>query len=405
MHRIKDVIKNTAVPSWLNSVPYNYGEAVAGTVKADEWHNLSTIFLPLALISMWGDGTSHASPEEAAQLRQVLDHTMLLVSAIWLACMHTMTQARSAAYLRCMTEYIKQLTILHPHINCRPNHHMSLHLPHFLRLFGPVRSWWCFPFERLIGQIQRLLSNHKFGSLFFTSICLLLLTSRLPGQMESTLLESFLRAGKLKRWLAKPDCPPVIKECKQLFDKIYAPKVPDSNLSNHSPADESAGNIPVTRTRAIPDDLRRLLIHTQDVVIPARVRHNGIVYSSSQSHLGNSLVHFYPHGNRTPSPIPGSIKYVYRERNVTYLAVQRQLPVDNTFRDPFALYPHFPAKVYSAQLSESLERVELDWIFAHYARWNFSPQYAVILSLSRVRVFYYCGDSGLLSSASRNKCR
>ena len=165
MHRIKDVIRDTAVPSWLNSVSYNYGDAAAGTVKADEWRNLSTIFLLLALISLWGDGTSHTSKEESSQLHLVLDHTMLLVSAIMLACMHTMTQTRSAAYLRCMTEYIGQLPVLHPHINCHPNHHMSLHLPLFLRLFGPVQSWWCFPFECLIGQIQWLLSNYKFGAL------------------------------------------------------------------------------------------------------------------------------------------------------------------------------------------------------------------------------------------------
>lgn len=163
MTRIQNVIRDTAVPSWLNSVPHNFGEAAAGTIKADEWRNLSTIFFPIALISMWGDGSSHATANEAFRFRQILDHTMLLVSAISLACMCTATAARSAAYLDCMSKYIKDLVILHPDVNYRPNHHMAMHLPHFLHLFGPVRSWWCFPFERLIGQLQRLLSNHKFG--------------------------------------------------------------------------------------------------------------------------------------------------------------------------------------------------------------------------------------------------
>jgi hypothetical protein len=163
MCRIKDVIRDTAVPSWLGSVPHNYGDKATGPVKADEWRNLSTIFIPLALIIMWGEGSSHSSPEDAARFREILDHTMLMVSAISLACMRTMTQTRSAAYLKYMAQYIEDLIIIHPQINHRPNHHMSMHLPHFFRLFGPVRSWWCFPFERLIGQIQRLLSNHKLG--------------------------------------------------------------------------------------------------------------------------------------------------------------------------------------------------------------------------------------------------
>jgi hypothetical protein len=99
---IKDVIRNTTVPSWISSVPYNYGEAKAGTMKADEWQNLSTIFLPLALISMWGIGSQQPldNLNDASRLRQILDHTMLLVSATSLVCMHTMTKARSDAYIQ-----------------------------------------------------------------------------------------------------------------------------------------------------------------------------------------------------------------------------------------------------------------------------------------------------------------
>lgn len=138
MQHIKDVIQDTTVPSWINSVPYNYGEAKAGTMKADEWRNLSTIFLPLALISMWGIGSQHSSNEDAIQLCQILDHTMLLVSAISLACMRTMTKACSNAYIECMTEYLKQLPMLHPGARFKPNHHMSMHLPFFFQLFSPA---------------------------------------------------------------------------------------------------------------------------------------------------------------------------------------------------------------------------------------------------------------------------
>jgi len=61
------------------------------------------------------------------------------------------------------------------------------------------------------------------------SICII--SDLIPGEMESTLLRSFLKAAKLRCWLAKPDCPPVMKECKVLFDKIYLPKVSDSDIS------------------------------------------------------------------------------------------------------------------------------------------------------------------------------
>ena len=163
MQCIKEVIANTTTPSWVNSVPKNYGDAGAGVMKADEWRTLSTIYLPLALISMWGVGTIHPSHAESVRFRRILDHTMLLVSVVSLACKHTMSRARSSAYLACLTQYLRELVEIHPNVHILPNHHMAMHLPHFFHLFGPVRSWWCFPFERLIGQIQRLLSNHKLG--------------------------------------------------------------------------------------------------------------------------------------------------------------------------------------------------------------------------------------------------
>ncbi|KAG1786107.1 uncharacterized protein HD556DRAFT_1310092 [Suillus plorans] len=44
---IHDVIQDTSVPSWLGSVPSNFGEVSAGTIKADEWQLLVMVYLPL----------------------------------------------------------------------------------------------------------------------------------------------------------------------------------------------------------------------------------------------------------------------------------------------------------------------------------------------------------------------
>ena len=90
MHRIRSVIKQTTVPSWVNSVPHNYGDASAGVLKADEWRTLSTIYFPIALISLWSEGLS-CSVLHPAKFRGVLDHTMLAVSVISLACTRTVT--------------------------------------------------------------------------------------------------------------------------------------------------------------------------------------------------------------------------------------------------------------------------------------------------------------------------
>ena len=119
--QIRQVIAETQVLSWLNSIPCNFGDAGAGVVKADEWCNLSTIFLPIALISMWGKGTQHPSPEAVAVFCCILDHTMLLVSAVSLACMQIMTARRSAAYLQYLTQYIHDFVLINANIKSLPN--------------------------------------------------------------------------------------------------------------------------------------------------------------------------------------------------------------------------------------------------------------------------------------------
>lgn len=168
IQRIRDVIRDTASPSWLNSVPRNFGDAAAGTLKADEWRTMWTVYLPMALVSLWGEGISHQSADTPQKLRDVLDHSMALASAITLACMRTTTQARATAYRAHVVAWVRNLERLYPNINHRTNNHMAIHIYDFLLLFGPVRSWWCFPFERLIGQLQRLHTNHKFGASSYT---------------------------------------------------------------------------------------------------------------------------------------------------------------------------------------------------------------------------------------------
>ncbi|KIJ09713.1 hypothetical protein PAXINDRAFT_30099, partial [Paxillus involutus ATCC 200175] len=170
---IRQVIEETETPSWLRSVPRNFGEARAGTLKADEWRTMTTVYLPLALVSIWGEGSAHPTKEVADHLRSYRSH---------------------------ITAWLTALKEVLPDASFRPNGHMACHIADYLELFGPVRSWWCFPFECLIGQLQQMPINHKFG------------------ELEVTILQSFIQGTRLRRWLSRSDCPLAIKECKALFD-------------------------------------------------------------------------------------------------------------------------------------------------------------------------------------------
>jgi hypothetical protein len=161
LDRIRHVIHNDTVPSWLGSVPSNFGEKAAGMIKVDEWRTLATVYLLIALVSLWG--MTGPQSNIAPDLRTVLDHTMDLISAVYLACAHTTSNNRAIAYQNYIARYVGNLKAIYPTFSARPNHHASFHIYNYLVLFGPVYSWWSFPFERLIGTLQRLPKNHRSG--------------------------------------------------------------------------------------------------------------------------------------------------------------------------------------------------------------------------------------------------
>ena len=216
-----------------------------------------------------------------------------------------------------------------------------------------------------------------------------ILNNALTGEMETTMVHTFIKAGKLKQWLARPDCPPVIKECKILFDKAYAPKVHDVVSGIDDDRDgvfmETSFTDDHPAPCIVPDELRHFTKKAK-VVMRARLRHHGVIYAISSTHLGNSLILFYPHGDKSKSPIPGCIKFIFEQGRLVF-AVQRQLEAAQGVLDPFEPYPHFSAKLYSSCLSEELEVVHVDWVLCHFARWQISSEHVVVLSLSRVSCF------------------
>lgn len=168
---IQEVIKNTSTPSWVNSVPKNYGEANAGTIKADEWRILSTIYLPIAFITLWGYENG-SRPGTNSHTLEILDHTMALFQATIIMCRDAMSVDRATRYRDLIKHWIVDLHRLHPetlkHKN-RDNVHAALHLYDFGILFGAVMSWWCFPFERLIGTLQKINTNSLVGGAKFST--------------------------------------------------------------------------------------------------------------------------------------------------------------------------------------------------------------------------------------------
>jgi hypothetical protein len=100
MEQIHDVIRDMATPSWVQSVPYNFSDPGAGTLKADEWWTMITIYLPMA----YG---SHLSLAHAKSY--YVSHLCCL------ACMYE--NHDNLSYHQYMAAWVSELTTLYPHVS------------------------------------------------------------------------------------------------------------------------------------------------------------------------------------------------------------------------------------------------------------------------------------------------
>jgi hypothetical protein len=171
LDQIRHVIKHTDIATFMSKVPKQFGTAKAGTLKAAAWKSVFAVHLPIALITLWG-GLQTSRTSALSHSSEVLDNSMHLVQAIGLAYRRATSPDISRSYKEHVAQYLPSINSLYPHTHSRPNHHLMFHLGDFLLLFGPVYGWHCFPFERLIGFVQRISTSHILGT-FSTPLDLL----------------------------------------------------------------------------------------------------------------------------------------------------------------------------------------------------------------------------------------
>ena len=154
LDQIRKDIGKIIVPSWVEKPPSNFGSSMHGKPKADQWRTICTIHMAITLVRLWGKAS--ATDDE----HSVLNNFIQLVVAVDVATRRSMSASRAALFDNNMQAYVKGLRSIYNH-TLVPNHHLSLHLKQCLLLFGPVRGWWSYPFERYNGLLQRLNTNHR----------------------------------------------------------------------------------------------------------------------------------------------------------------------------------------------------------------------------------------------------
>jgi hypothetical protein len=157
---VNSLLPRIHYPTWIKRAIPVLGKASNGKLKADEWRNLFQMQLPLIMIKIW-----YGRIRADMSLLQNFAH---LVSAVNLALKRSTSPERIHSYTYHMKEYLASSIILFPHVELAPNHHMAMHVGReCLARFGPVRAWWSFPMERLMGDVLHSTHNNRLGWLAF----------------------------------------------------------------------------------------------------------------------------------------------------------------------------------------------------------------------------------------------
>lgn len=163
LRQIRKDIAKTIRPGWQQGPPPNLGTKGHGKLKADQWRTCMEFDIPVSLLQLRAADVQDNRQFDQDQRLGVVESTMLLATALRWATSHRTSQRHVDEYMRNMRAYLASVRRLFPETNLVPNHHNALYIGEMLLRFGPAHGWWMFPFERLIGLLQKVNTNNKIG--------------------------------------------------------------------------------------------------------------------------------------------------------------------------------------------------------------------------------------------------
>jgi hypothetical protein len=201
--------------------------------------------------------------------------------------------------------------------------------------------------------------------------------------METTIHRSFIRGANLRRWMSRRDAHVLVKTAKSLFDKMYMKKADDhpmaAPIASDSDDDHSDDDHNAIAASSMP-----------------RIRLNGVTYSRSQTHVGNSGVMWRPEGGRRKLAVPGRIEKIERDKkgNV-YFHVKQHCPAELPYSDPFEQWPELQAKIWSTKHMTSL-RIPFECIVSQTIVCDIGDDLCVVMAIYRVFFYFSCYCHGLI---------
>ncbi|KAH9936457.1 uncharacterized protein B0H18DRAFT_818538, partial [Fomitopsis serialis] len=370
----------TEVPSWVDPAPKNLGTKERGKLSADQWFSACTINFPFTLIRLWADSSSRK--------QQMLMNYMDLVTAVVVSSMLEISEDHIRLYEASINRYLSSLQTLYPEADLRPNHHLALHVPYFLRSGGPVHAQRTNFSERTNYLLQSENTSAKFG------------------EIELTYMKTTCRASNLRALLQEPEIRGTVEEFVDAYDGLFhankrGTKFRDSMLGMGSPRAEG---VPGRRMRVVMVDDRAfralLALLNQDagkdvyadardigsnrlqlynrVVDCASVHISGVSYKpDSRSSKDSNIIFQLSSDNRVSCA--GRIRQIFQHtrrdsRNEktteTFLVVDRfeELSTDDIRWDHYRTFPHVGGRLCYNKIKPDVLVIRPAQVLSHFAK-------------------------------------
>ncbi|KAI0038536.1 hypothetical protein FA95DRAFT_1505463 [Auriscalpium vulgare] len=224
LDQIHNYLRAFEMPSWVARLPQQVGYPAGGSLSADEWKGMATVYGPLVIPFIWDEWYPAAVADNArkiavwrkredARIRRIAsgkakqedmtaepkprqrmlhgdDDNFLKLAAflkvILGLAMENLDFSDDARellqdYLFGFYEVRAIAYTRHPD-DIKPNHHWVTHIFDQLRDYGPVYGFWTFIFERLNKVLKSYSTNNHSG-----------------GEIEVTFMRAFVRDATLRQ--------------------------------------------------------------------------------------------------------------------------------------------------------------------------------------------------------------
>ncbi|TFK50612.1 hypothetical protein OE88DRAFT_1736117 [Heliocybe sulcata] len=174
---IREAIRDTILPSWVDRPPTNLGDKSHGKLKADNWFILFSVMLPMALVELW---TATGRDHDSLLLQNFYD----LVTCTNIVGSYTTSNTMADTFLMHYIRYRTSLQQLFPGSSSVPNHHYAMHYPELLKFWGPLMKISEFAYEHHNGMLQKIKTNGHMHDLDYTMLQQICRRSRLSAKIQ-----------------------------------------------------------------------------------------------------------------------------------------------------------------------------------------------------------------------------